>query len=87
MAGCKWTSDEDQQIRDLYGTIPNADLAARLDRSRRAVALRGIQLGVACKRDTPEWFAKIAENGGWMPGHRASPATEFKRGNRPWNDL
>lgn len=42
-----WSSEDDETLQRLYGTIPNAELARQLDRSVAAVNSRAINRGIA----------------------------------------
>lgn len=77
-----WTAAEDDAIRSLYATTPVDELAAKLRRSARAVYQRGMILGVASKVGSDAHRERCSQAN---RGHRRSPATEFKKGNKPWS--
>lgn len=90
-----WTKQDDEQLRQLYGTHKLKDIAAIMGRSVSSVSNRRVKLGLT---RTPEQQALIGDGRfkpgqknvwtrgkkGWQAGGR-SKETQFKKGHKPSN--
>lgn len=43
----RWTPAQNKMLRELYGTMPNVEIAARMGKSRKAVSTRAKRMGLA----------------------------------------
>jgi hypothetical protein len=84
--GAPWTEEEDALMRKHNDAMSERELAAFLGRTVSSVANRRVRLGLKRPPGANAGFFKKGERAYICPkGRRLSPATEFKKGQKPLN--
>lgn len=56
-----WTTGQEQQLRELYGTIPGKELAKRLGVTLRALRVKASNMGITRRKTSEVWLPEQIE--------------------------
>lgn len=71
----RWSIDEVETLARLYPDTPNSEIAETLDRRLASVLNKAFKMGLK----------KSQRYLGQMPKPKGNKATQFKKGQKPWN--
>lgn len=54
----RWSAEEEQKLRELWGTMPHAEIAKALNRNPKAIAFKARKLGLEFRPAVPEFSAE-----------------------------